>query len=522
MTASCDSMNRPGRGAKKPTAIGPAAWAIFLAAITLIPPLVACRSETGESSTNTDAADNDTQSLDLGAGERPAESQSRTNSATADQPQDAGLPKDLSTRKQGIDWPDFLGPNRDNRSPELGILTKWPAEGPRVVWQRTLVDGYAAPVISRGRLFQFDQHDGKARLVALNSETGGELWKFEYPSAYRDILGYDNGPRCCPVVDGERLYILGAEGMLHCLNAGTGDVAWKLDTTEQFGVVQNFFGVGSAPLIEGDLLIAQIGGSPPNSPETYSGRVQGNGSGIVAFDKRTGKVEYKLTDELASYASPVARTIGDRRWCFVFARGGLVAFDPTDGKIDFHYPWRSRSLESVNASNPAIVDDHVLISECYGIGASLLQVKPGGFDVVWKDGPKRDQSLATHWNTPIFHEGNAYGSSGRHTSDAELRCVEFKTGKVMWSEPKLTRSSLLYVDGHFVCLCEDGILRLLEARPDKYSEVASCELKEGGKALLKYPAWAAPVLSHGLLYVRGKDRLVCLELIPDESRASGN
>lgn len=448
--------------------------------------------------------------------DEPARS-SDAKQATAESQDATQLPKNLGTRKQGIDWPDFLGPNRDNRSPETGIATKWPEAGPRVVWTRALVDGYAAPVISRGRLFQFDQHGGKARLVALASETGKELWKFEYRSAYQDMLGYDNGPRCCPVVDGDRVYLFGAEGMLHCLRAATGEVVWRLDTEKEFGVVQNFFGVGSAPLVEGDLLIAQIGGSPPGSPETYSGRVQGDGSGVVAFDKRTGKVKYKLTDELASYASPVARTIGGRRWCFVFARGGLVAFEPASGKLDFHYSWRSRLLESVNASNPVVVDDYVLISECYSIGASLLRVKPGGYDVVWKDGAKRDQSLATHWNTPIYHDGYVYGSSGRHTPDAELRCVEFKTGKVAWSEPKLTRSSLLYVDGHFVCLCEDGVLRLVEARADKYSEVAACRLAdEDGKPLLKYPAWAPPVLSHGLLYVRGKDRLVCLELITDK------
>lgn len=426
------------------------------------------------------------------------------------------LPKDLGTRKAGVDWPDFLGPNRDSRSSEKGILTRWPAAGPRIFWQRSLGDGYASPVISRGRLFQFDQQAGKARLVAVESESGRELWKFEYASAYQDLLGYDNGPRCCPVVDGPRVYICGAEGMLHCLDAAGGNVIWKLDTAREFGVVQNFFGAGSAPLVEGELLIVQIGGSPPDSPETYSGRVQGNGSGVVAFDKRTGKVKYKLTDELASYASPVVRTIAGRRWCFVFARGGLVAFDPTNGKLDFHYPWRSRSLESVNASNPVIVDDQVLISECYEIGASLLKVKPGGYDVVWKDGRKRNQSLATHWNTPIYHDGFVYGSSGRHTSDAELRCVEFKTGKVRWSEPGLTRASLLYVDGHFVCQCEDGTLRLIAARSDKYEDVAAVELQVDGRPLLDYPAWAAPVLAHGLLYVRGKDRLVCLELIPDK------
>jgi len=243
--------------------------------------------------------------------------------------------------------------------------------------------------------------------------------------------------------------------------------------------------------------------------------VKGNGSGVVAFDKRTGALKYKMTDELASYASPTVATIGGRRWGFVFTRGGLVGFEPETGKLDFQYPWRARILESVNASNPVIAGDLVMISECYGVGSSVLKVKPGGYDVVWSDGRKRDRAMMTHWNTPIHLDEFVYGSSGRHTNEAELRCIELATGKQLWSQPRLTRASLLYVDGHFVCLGEDGVLRYLKVDATQYVEVGKLALKSpDGEPLLKYPAWAAPILSHGLLYVRGKDRLVCLELIP--------
>jgi hypothetical protein len=131
--------------------------------------------------------------------------------------------------------------------------------------------------------------------------------------------------------------------------------------------------------------------------------------------------------------------------------------------------------------------------------------------------------MQCHWSTPIHVDGYVYGCSGRHTQNAELRCVELATGKVMWSEPGLTRTSLLLVDGHFVCLGEDGVLRLLKVNPHKYEGVSSVELRpagpdgkpdEGAEPLLQYPCWAAPVLAHGLLYIRGHDRLVCLELIP--------
>jgi hypothetical protein len=306
--------------------------------------------------------------------------------------------------------------------------------------------------------------------------------------------------------------------MLHCLRVTDGEVLWKVDTHERYNVVKNFFGTGSTPCVEGDLLIVLVGGSPPDSPPIHSGRVEGNGTGIVAFDKRTGEVVYEITDELASYASPMCTTIDGRRWCFVFARGGFVGFEPSTGEVDFHYRWRANKLQSVNASNPVVVGDRVFISECYGPGSSLLRVEPGGYEVLWTDEqlPGRPR-MATHWNTPVHHEGYLYGSSGRHKWTAELRCIDLATGEIQWAERGLKRSSLLYVDGHFVCQTETGALILFRTDPEQYNPVASITLRDGaGEPLLKEPCWAAPVLSHGLMYLRGKDRLVCVELIPEK------
>ena len=171
-------------------------------------------------------------------------------------------------------------------------------------------------------------------------------------------------------------------------------------------------------------------------------------------------------------------------------------------------------LESVNASTPVVVGDEVFVSETYGVGSSLLKVRPGAYDVVWRDQPRvRDKAMLLHWNTPIYHEGHLYGSSGRHLSNAELRCIDWKTGAVKWSQPALGRSSLLYVDGHLICLSETGGLYLLKATPERFELVQAVELQNAeGEELLVPPAWAAPVLAHGLLYVRGDDRLVCLNL----------
>lgn len=429
---------------------------------------------------------------------------------------------DLWTRRRGADWPAFLGPSGDGTSRETGFFVDGTLRSAKLLWHRAVGSGYGMPSVSRGRLFQFSRYGDRNRLECLHAETGEPLWDFDYGTDYEDLYGYEGGPRCCPVVDDDRVYVIGAEGVLHCLAVVDGRVLWKVDTGRQFGVVQNFFGVGSTPVVEGDLLIANIGGSPAASQAVPPGqldRVRGEDSGVVAFDKRTGEVRYRFSDELASYASPMMATIAERRWGFVFARGGLVGFDPVTGRQDFHFPWRARILESVNAANPVVVGDEVLISETYGPGAALLRVRPGGCDVVWQDEPRKHQKiLQSHWSTPIHHDGHVYACSGRHSGDAELRCIEWKTGAVKWSHAGLGRCSLLLVDRHVFCLLESGWLFVFPANPGKYEPSEEIQIEAataaGGRPerLLRHPAWAAPILAHGLLYVRGPERLVCLEL----------
>jgi outer membrane protein assembly factor BamB len=363
--------------------------------------------------------------------------------STATKPTQAG---DAAIASGEKDWPGFLGPNRNGKSPEHGLPSEFPATGPPVVWQVPVGTGYSAPAISNGRLFHFARYGDNERLTCLNAQTGKPIWTHEYLSSYEDMLGYNNGPRATPVVDGENVYTFGAEGMLQCVRVADGEPVWRVDTTKNFHVVKNFFGVGSTPLVWGDLLLVNVGGSPPDGPpDVYAaqGRVESDGAAIVAFDKLTGKVRWKTGEDLASYASPVVAKIDGRDIVFMFARGGLMAIDPAQGETIAQFPWRARLLESVNASSPVIVGDEVFISETYELG-----------------------------------------------------------------------SALLLVDDTLVCLSEDGTLRLIRAHPDRYEELARWELKSAdGTPLLGYPAWAAPALADGLLYIQGGDRLLCLNLI---------
>jgi outer membrane protein assembly factor BamB len=432
----------------------------------------------------------------------------------------------------------------DGKSSETGILKQWPAEGPPVRWAVEAGRGYSVPAIARGRLFLFDRHDDKARLTCLRSETGEELWRSEYDIDYEGYLEEDGGPVATPVVDGDRVYTFGIEGRLRCHRAVDGKLLWDVDTAKRFGVVQNLYGAGSTPWIEGDLLIAVIGGSPPDSPDIFSDEVRGNGSGVVAFDKRTGEVRYSLSDELAGYSSPVVATLGGRRWGFAFTRGGLLGFEPLQGKVDFFFPWRDPEHRGINAIMPVVADDTVFISEAYGQGGVLLRIQPDGtYQVVWKDSPDSPKrwNLASHWNTPIYHRGYLYGVSGRTSQDAELRCVKHATGEVMWRKTGLKLATLLYVDEHFIVTTEFGRMLLVKANPERFEAVADVNLFEPrpeypwslpvepsddtppvARPLLRYPLWNSPVLSHGLLYVRGWRKLVCFDLnAPKTPRPTG-
>jgi outer membrane protein assembly factor BamB len=409
------------------------------------------------------------------------------------------------------DWPGFLGPQRDARSAETGLVLRWPESGPPVRWQHAAGAGYAGPAIVAGKVFFHDRHGDRTRLVCLDAATGAERWRVEHPAAYEDMYGFGTGPRATPVVAGDLVFTFDPEGHLRCHGAADGRLVWEIDTARRYGVVQNFFGVGSTPVVEGDLLIVPIGGSPPGAPGIQSGEVRGNGTGLVAFDTKTGVERWRSTDELASYSSPIVADVGGRRLGLAFLRGGLVAFEPRTGKVAFRFPWRARKLESVNASNPAIAGDLVFITESYGPGGALLRVGADGYTLVRSD-PPRERSLAAHWMTPVAEAGVLYGCHGESSGEAELRAVDVESGRVRWSQGGLGRTTLLHVDGHLIVLAEDGRLLVVRATPESYQPVSDVVLRDERGPLLRAPAWTPPALADGLLYVRGADRLVCLDL----------
>ncbi|MCX6900762.1 MAG: PQQ-like beta-propeller repeat protein [Verrucomicrobia bacterium] len=386
------------------------------------------------------------------------------------------------------DWPCFMGPTHDGVSAETNLVTSWTESGPPLVWKMDVGASYSAPSVVKNALFLFHRLRNEEVLECLDTATGARRWKAAYPTDYVDRYGYNGGPRCTPLVAGDQVFTFGAAGKFCCFNAKTGAVVWQRNLNEDLAVPQNFFGVGSSPLLEGKLLIVNTGGP--------------NGAGVVALDRDTGKAVWRATDEGASYASPMCATIGSQRFAFVFGRGGLVALDPADGKLFWRFPFRSKLHESVNAASPVIAGDRVFVSASYHTGGALLRVRKDGYDTVW-----RDEVMSNHWATSILRDGYLYGFNGRHEEGTTLRCVELATGKLMWEQAKLTRCSMIRADGRFIILTEWGRLMLARLTPQGCEIISTAQVLDPQRH-----SYIAPVLAGGFLYVRNEIQLRCFDI----------
>jgi hypothetical protein len=431
-------------------------------------------------------------------------------------------PEKFPRREFGDEWGRFLGPSGNGHSSETGVAPELWQPHPPILWTLPLGVGYGAPAVVGECLYQFDRYDDCERLTCYDLTWPKELWRWEASVEYEDMYGYNNGPRCSPIIDDDLIFLYGVAGGLYCIERSSGTLIWERNINREYGVVTNFFGVASNPVVHEDLLLVMVGGSPARSHQVPSGQlnlVEPNGTAIAAFDKRTGEQRYLLGDDLASYASLTVQQVAGRATGLAFLRNGLLAWLPETGEILFDFPWRADMLESVNAAVPVTDGQRVLISESYQVGSALLDGASLPWQVAWSDGGPRNRCrFRAHWATPVLVDGYIYGCSGRNPADSDFRCVRWVDGQVMWTERKHERSSVLVVDGYLVVLGEYGSLELIRPNSTQWEVVRRADLGRiqaaDGQPYLQYPCWAAPVLSHGLLYVRGNDRMLCMRLIP--------
>ena len=410
-------------------------------------------------------------------------------------------PKPLAKDAVTHDWTSFLGPAHNATSTETRLSRALP---PPLVWEFAKGTSYTSPAVAGDRLLFVHRVGDEEVVECLHAETGARHWSFRYATDFEDRYGYNNGPRSSPVLDGDRVYTVGAQGQLHCLDLRAGKLRVGAATSAPS---TRFRRISSArPRHRSSKTSCSSSTWALPAGHAWSGSTRATGREVWRAGKEWGP----------SYASPVPAVVHGRRRIFVFAggestppAGGLLSIDPANGRVDFSFPWRSRSYESVNASCPVVFDNKVFVSASYRTGGALLEIRPDfTHRVVWTT-----QEFGLHWNTPIYRNGFLYGFDGRNEPDASLACVDAASGKVVWRvTPEWNetftaggtrreqllgtyRGSLLAVDGQFLCLGEMGHLVWMDLTPKGYKEISHAWLFAARES------WALPVLSRGLLYV---------------------
>lgn len=385
------------------------------------------------------------------------------------------------------EWPQFLGPTRNGVYAGTNLSVKWPKEGPAVVWQMKVGEGFAAPVVADGRLIVFHRVGAKERIDCADARTGKAIWHYEYPTDYSDDFARGDGPRATPAIADGRVFAFGPGGVLTALSFTNGAKLWSIDTQKDFGAGKGFFGMACSPLVEGKAVLLNIGGK--------------NGAGIVAFDAASEKVLWKTSSDEASYSSPVAATINGKRYVLFLTRNFFSALDPSTGKVFFQYPWQPEIHASVSAATPLVIGDLVFISASYGAGAAALRFKETGPEKVWSD----DDILSNHYATSVHHGGFLYGFDGRQEQGCNLRCVELKTGKIRWTQDRFGAGTVTLAGSTLLILTEKGELIAAPATPAEFKPVARAQI-------LPFGVRAYPALAGGLLYARSPEKLLCLDL----------
>lgn len=385
----------------------------------------------------------------------------------------------LASLAWAADWPQFRGPEANGISPETSLNTDWGAKKPQELWKIAMGDdGYSGPAVANGKLFIVD-HSGQQDIVrALDLASGKEIWTYAYEESGGPNWGFT---RATPCIKDGMVYTVSMKGQINCLSEADGKVIWQKKMAD-FGGRSPAWGFACSPIVDGENLILCPGGQ---------------GSSVVAVNRKTGELVWKSGTDKPGYATPVVATINGVKQYVVFSATTLNGYAAEDGRKLWGFPWKTNY--DVNAAMPVVIEDTVLISSGYSTGCALVEITAEGAKQVWKN-----KALQLHFSSPVLIDGLIYST----TDSGELVCLDPKTGKDVWRQQgDFEKGGLIAADGVlFVLGGADGRLAAVQASPDGYKELAQMK-PLGGKE-----SWAAPILADGKLIIRNKQAMVCLDL----------
>ena len=387
------------------------------------------------------------------------------------------------------DWPQWRGPDRTDISKETGLLKSWPPEGPMLLWlNKNGGLGYAGFSVVNGKLFTMGARGDTEFLIALDANSGKELWASQLGLLLKN--GWGDGPRGTPTVDGDRIYTLSGRGDLVCAQANNGKVVWKHNMS-QFGGKTPTWGYAESPLVDGNQVVCTPGG---------------NQGAMVALDKQTGKLIWQSKEftDPAQYSSIIAVDHNGARQYIQLTMQHVVGVSARDGKLLWQSDWPGKTAV---IPTPIFHDGFVFVASGYNVGCKLVKVGAGNkvSDVYV------NKTMINHHGGVILVGDHLYGYSDK----AGWTCQDFKTGGATWTEKqKLSKGAISYADGMFYCLEEkSGTVALIEASTKGWLEQGRFTLTpQTTQRNPKGKIWTHPVIANKKLYLRDQELVYCFDV----------
>ena len=385
-------------------------------------------------------------------------------------------------------WNQYGGPNQDFKAASTGLAKSWPDGGPKELWSRDLGEGYSGILVDGDRLYTMYRADEKEIVVALDAKSGKTVWEHGYESSPREghIDQFGRGPRSTPLLHGDHVYTVGVAAQMHCLKKETGEVVWSHNLWDDFG--GNFLNHGySSSLIAYDgTIIALVGGE---------------GAGIVAFDAKSGEVEWQNQDFKNSYSTPRILNVDGEEQLVTFMASEMIGVDPNNGELKWSYPHENQWQQNINM--PVMADKNTLFLSAPQAGARGLKLTNA-------DGKTEVEEIWSSRKIQFYHVSSVrdgdwvYGSTGI-MAPAFMAAVNIRTGEIGWRHRGIPKANVLQADGRLIILDEDGSLYLATASPEELQVHSQIQLFDKS-------AWTVPTVVGKTVFVRDQSRIAALDL----------